>query len=73
MKIPDREKQKEAFHAPLTPNDTVSKTYGCRHTNPSICANNSIPKSCAFVRADEMCLKPPVSWKKQFQKLKSGK
>ena len=41
-------------------------------TQPAICAKNSIPKVCAFVRADGMCLAPPMSWKKQFLKLKSG-
>jgi hypothetical protein len=61
-----------AFHAPLQPNDSVEKTVGCRHTQPDICAKNSMPKVCAFVRADAMCLAPPVSWKKQFLKLKAG-
>ena len=59
-----------AFHKPLKPGDTVEKTVGCRHTNPDICAKNMIPKVCAFARSDGMCLSPPQSWKKQFEKLK---
>jgi len=62
----------EAFHAPLKPNDTIDRTVGCRHTQPNICAKNSIPKVCAFVRPDGMCLAPPTSWKKQFLKLKAA-
>ena len=31
-----------------------------------------MPKVCAFVRADGICLAPPMSWKKQFLKLKAG-
>ena len=65
-------KNPNAFHAPLKPNDTAAQTVGCRHTQPVICAKNSMPKVCAFARADGMCLAPPVSWKKQFLKLKSG-
>jgi len=57
------------FHVPLKPKDTETETEGCRHTNPQICASNSLPKVCAFVRSDGMCLKPPVSWKKQFKHL----
>jgi hypothetical protein len=60
-----------AFHAPLKPNDTPEQTVGCRHTQPSICAKNSMPKVCAFVRLDGLCLAPPMSWKKQFLKLKA--
>jgi hypothetical protein len=65
-------KNPNAFHAPLQPKDTAEQTVGCRHTQPAICAKNSIPKVCAFVRADGMCLAPPQSWKKQFVKLKAG-
>jgi len=61
-----------AFHAPLQANDSEDKTAGCRHTQPAICAKNSMPKVCAFVRADGMCLAPPMSWKKQFFKLKQS-
>ena len=64
-----RDRQKGVFHEPLKPKDSETHTEGCRHTNPSICANHSMPKVCAFVRADGMCLKPPASWPKQFRVL----
>jgi hypothetical protein len=67
------QKQQGVFHAPLKPKDSVIQTEGCRHTNPSICASHSLPKVCAFVRADEMCLKPPARWPKQFETLKNQK
>jgi hypothetical protein len=67
------QKQQGVFHEPLRPGDTAEKTVGCRHTNPNICANNSIPKYCAFVRADGVCLYPPRSWKKQFLVLSKKK
>ena len=63
----------KASHAPLHPLDTEKQTWGCRHTHPDVCAKNLIPKVCAFARADKLCLAPPVSWRKQFQKLKHGK
>ena len=66
-------RNEKAFHAPLNPQDTEKQTCGCRHTNPDICAKNRMPKVCAFVRADNICLSPPVSWPKQFQKLKQDK
>ncbi len=27
---------------PLNEKDNINKTFGCRHTNPDICSNNSI-------------------------------
>lgn len=57
------------FHAPLHPKDARDKTYGCRHTNPDICAKNSLAEVCAFVRADNICLSPSAAWEKQYQKL----
>lgn len=63
----------KAFHAPLHPIDTEKQTCGCRHTNPDICAKHHMPKVCAFARADNICLSPPASWPKQFQKLKQEK
>lgn len=57
------------FHVPLRAKDTANETEGCRHTNPEICSSNSLPKVCAFVRSDGMCLKPPGSWRKQFKHL----
>lgn len=61
------------FHAPLNPLDSEKQTVGCRHTNSDICAKNGLPKICALVRSDKMCFAPPVSWAKQFQKLKQSK
>jgi len=58
------------FHDPLNEKDTVSQTYGCRATNPDICANNMIPNICAFASNDHICKKPSVAWKKQYNKLK---
>lgn len=66
-----KSKQQGAFHAPLKPKDTAIQTEGCRHTNPSICGSNQLPSVCAFAREDGMCLKPPLSWAKQFEKLKA--
>jgi hypothetical protein len=63
---------KAAFHAPLHPSDTEKQTFGCRHTNPDICAKYHMPNVCAFARADKICTSPPVSWPKQFQVLKKG-
>ena len=50
--------------------DTETQTYGCRHTNPDICSNNSIPGLCAFTSDDCICKKPPRSWKKISEGLK---
>jgi hypothetical protein len=61
-----------AFHAPLHPLDTETRTFGCRYTNPDFCAKNRLPKVCAFVRADNICLSPPHFWPKQFRKLKAA-
>lgn len=58
------------FHAPLNPLDTEKQTQGCRHTNSDICAKKHMPKICAFVRNDKLCLSPPATWAKQYQKLK---
>jgi hypothetical protein len=62
-------KQARRFHEPLVEGDTEHQTVGCRHTNPAICAKNAMPSVCAFARADGMCLAPPASWSKQFDKL----
>lgn len=55
---------------PYNSKDTEKETYGCRHTNPNICSNNSIPGVCAFASEDCICKRPPRSWKKIFEKLK---
>ena len=67
-----KQRQQGVFHEPLRPKDTATQTEGCRHTQPDICANNQMPKACAFVRADGMCLRPPRSWAKQFEVLKAS-
>jgi hypothetical protein len=54
---------------PLNLNDNLLQTYGCRHTNPNICKTNSLEDICAFVRFDSICKKPPLSWKKIFNRL----
>jgi hypothetical protein len=60
------------FHAPLKEGDAENQTVGCRHTNPDICSSHSLPRVCAFSRADGICMKPPSSWSKQFKKLNAG-
>jgi len=47
--------------------DSKKQTYGCRHSNPDICAKNLMPGVCAFVRNDNLCLRPPISWAKKLQ------
>ena len=54
----------------LNNKDTEMQTYGCRHTNPDICSNNSIPNICAFTSEDCICKRPPRSWKKIYEELK---
>jgi hypothetical protein len=58
-----------ACHAPLHPLDSEKQTHGCRQTSPNVCGKHSLPGVCAFVRKDNLCLSPPNSWKRQFQKL----
>jgi hypothetical protein len=65
----NKQKQLSVFHAPLRPKDTEFQTEGCRHTNPSICKNNSLPEVCAFVREDGICMMPSKSWSKQYERL----
>jgi hypothetical protein len=65
-------KQKDAFHAPLHPIDTEKQTFGCRHTNPIICSRHNLPTVCAFAKEDNICLAPPTSWAKQYEKLKGS-
>ena len=62
-------KQPSVFNQPLKDGDQPDRTVGCRHTNPDTCGKHSIEKVCAFVREDNMCLDPPLSWKKQYKKL----
>lgn len=65
----NKSKGKNVYHAPLKDGDTANQTVGCRHTNPAICSKNLLDDVCAFVRDDSLCLAPPISWKKQYQKL----
>ena len=57
------------FNAPLHPLDSEKQTFGCRHSTPNNCAKHSLPGVCAFVRKDNICLSPPTTWKKQYQRL----
>ena len=62
---------KSAFHAPLHPLECEGQTYGGRYTTPEFCAKNRLPKVCALVRKDNICLAPPQFWRKQFKKLQA--
>lgn len=57
---------------PLSESDSETQTLGCRHSNPDICRNNMTPGKCAFARQDGMCLVPPLSWPKIYQRLVDG-
>ena len=61
-------KQESRAKEKLDSRDNEYQTYGCRHTNPDICSNNSIPCICAFSSDDYICHKPPRSWKKLYEK-----
>jgi len=56
-------------NAVLKSQDSPYQTYGCRHYNPNICKDNGMENICAFVKADNICKKPPRSWTKQYEKL----
>ena len=58
-----------ASSASLNPQDSPCQTYGCRYKNPDNCLNNSMENVCAFVTADNICLKPPTGWARQYEKL----
>lgn len=58
---------------PLYTQDTETQTYGCRHTNPDICSSNSLDGTCAFITKDNICTKPPRSWKNIYRKLNGEK
>ena len=55
--------------APLNSQDSLSQTYGCRCRTYQNCASNSMENVCAFVTADNICLKPPNRWASQYEKL----
>lgn len=54
---------------PLVNGESELVTVGCRHSNPDICAKNSMPGVCAFVSREKLCHSPPASWKKLYKKL----
>ncbi len=54
---------------PLDDIENIHQTLGCRHSTPEICSNNRTPNKCAFSRQDNLCLVPPSSWKKLYEKL----
>lgn len=54
------------FDAPLNKEDSYNKTYGCRQLNPEICKNCYIENVCAFVSKDNICKRPSLKWKKQY-------
>lgn len=54
---------------PLQAIENINQTLGCRHSSPEICSNNRTPKKCAFAREDNLCLIPPASWRKLYEKL----
>jgi hypothetical protein len=62
-------KQERRFHEPLVAGESSRETRGCRHRSPDSCSKHSMASVCAFVRADGICLSPPGSWPKQFEKL----
>jgi hypothetical protein len=62
-------RSENAFAKPLHPEETEKQTVGCRHNKPAFCVKNRLPKVCAFVRADGICLKPPRGWTAQYLKL----
>ena len=55
--------------APLNSQDSLCQTYGCRHRIPDNCSRHSMENVCAFVTADNICLKPPSTWAGQYEKL----
>lgn len=55
---------------PLHPDDCISSSKGCRHSNPDICKNAMTEHLCAFVRSDEICKAPPRSWPKLLEELR---
>ena len=55
---------------PLSDQDTLDQTLGCRLSKPEFCKNHSTLNKCAFVRDDNLCLLPPNSWKKIYLQLR---
>jgi hypothetical protein len=54
---------------PLSPQDSIYQTLGCRHFNANFCENNASSGRCAFVRDDGVCITPPKSWSWIYKEL----
>ncbi len=54
---------------PLHSKDAENMTFGCRKAKPENCMKNSLRDICAFVREDNTCLAPPLSWIRKFKEL----
>jgi len=46
--------------------DKEEQTFGCRHSNPDICGNCYVENVCAFTSKDNICKRPPASWRRRF-------
>jgi hypothetical protein len=68
--VPNPAANRDAPNKPLHPRDTPLETFECRRAEPIYCKNYRLPKVCAWVRSDKMCLCPPVGWEKRFAVLK---
>ena len=67
MTIPSN--NRGAVNRPLQPEDKIDQTQGCRRAEPVYCRYAADRKVCAFVRADNTCLHPPIGWKKRYYRL----
>src|SRR6478609_5262990 len=56
----------------LSVHDNEAQTLGCRSANPNHCRNSYTPGKCAFVRADDICLMPPRSWRTLLAELRDA-
>ncbi len=57
---------------PLNKQDSETQTYGCRANNPDICKFCFVENICAFVRDDNICLRPSKKWNQYFKELKEN-
>jgi hypothetical protein len=62
------DESRSPFHLPLHAQDTATQTVGCRRGAPEHCKLHR-GAGCSFARADGLCLTPPLSWKRQYEKL----
>src|SRR5262249_3816268 len=65
----ERLPQRKRLYAPLQPEDTADRTWGCRYSNPVACGRNKMPNVCAFVREDGICMEPPRGCSGRYAKL----